>query len=329
MKFVYYKTNHGIIFKQAEYSYTTNLGNISSINGIDVNDIPRIYPSWYKIDSEIKDVHVKVPGRRIPDGWVLRDPTLPMPAELTDQDLWLTEDDDDVPVFDGPKKSIGPLYDRRYKYEPETSKPVDFTATLISEVEIDSLNQPDKMVIKYKGSTRDNAVDTDLSKIVVYEELERILTPEFLLHRRPCMLTSEQVYSIVRAYIKDHIDPACARITSDYNFCFEVKKIVRTTPYFSTESYIRGRQWKTKEVRKEEKLVDLFSMTYRGYSGNGGYGKYPCINEWRANSLVEMQQHIKEYLSDLMEEINRPVEECSHCNGNGHIVRPIDTNSRK
>ena len=52
-----------------------------------------------------------------------------------------------------------------------------------------------------------------------------MLTPEFCIHERPCKLTSKkQMYSIVRNWIKTNINPKCAEITNDYDFCFTVKR---------------------------------------------------------------------------------------------------------
>jgi hypothetical protein len=62
--------------------------------------------------------------------------------------------------------------------------------------------------------------------------LERMLTPEFALHERPCSITSKQTYDIVRYYVKENIDPKQAEVTSDYDFCFTVKKKVAIKPLY-------------------------------------------------------------------------------------------------
>ena len=41
-----------------------------------------------------------------------------------------------------------------------------------------------------------------------------------------------------------------------------------------------------------------------------------------------LYEHIQQYLKDLMQEINKPVVECQHCNGLGCITKTIGTNER-
>ena len=155
------------------------------------------------------------------------------------------------------------------------------------------------------------------------------------MHTRPCTLTSQQVYKIVRAHIQNNIDGKVARITSNYDFCFEVQRVVQHKPVeikrekltASLKSYRPPRFTTSVSTNK---LVKLFSMTWAGAGkGTKGYGDYPIIDGWKADSLQELYDNMQQYLSDLMQEINKPVVECLHCNGTGQVTKTVETNARK
>ncbi len=84
-----------------------------------------------------------------------------------------------------------------------------------------------------------------------------------MLSSRPCKLTSKQMYDITRKYIKDNIDLSKAKITSDYKFCFAVKKIIPLlTPekISCTNVFARTKKERNKihhEI-KEYKEVEIF-----------------------------------------------------------------------
>ena len=54
--------------------------------------------------------------------------------------------------------------------------------------------------------------------------IDEIVTPSILMHNKPSKLSHQETFDIIRAYIKDNINPKVAEITSDYNFCLTVKK---------------------------------------------------------------------------------------------------------
>ena len=62
-----------------------------------------------------------------------------------------------------------------------------------------------------------------------------MIIPDILIHNYPCEISSVDLYSVVRQYIKDNIDTKVAKITTDYNFCFEVKKLI---PLHTPKDYI-------------------------------------------------------------------------------------------
>ena len=190
------------------------------------------------------------------------------------------------------------------------------------------------MKFQYRdGNYSEPIREADLSAVAVFSDIERMITPEFLLHTRPCSLTSQQVYKIVRAHIQNNIDGKVARITSNYDFCFEVQRVVQHKPVeikkekltASLKSYRPPRFATTVSTNN---LVKLFSMTWQGAHQGKGYGDYPIIDGWKAYSLQELYDNMQQYLSDLMQEINKPMIKCNYCNGTGCITKLIETNQR-
>ena len=65
-----------------------------------------------------------------------------------------------------------------------------------------------------------------------------------------------------------------------------------------------------------------------GKSGGRGYRDYTCVEGWTANNLREMQEQIKDYLEDLMYNLNLPLKECECCGGTGHVQKVINIKDR-
>lgn len=223
------------------------------------------------------------------------------------------------------------MYKEAFETVSEYWYEVEIKHNILGEIVVENWQEPEKMVVRshQEGSFNNKIDSVDLSAIVCYQDFERMLTPEFMLHTRPCSLTSDQVYKIVRAHVKDNINPMNAYITSDYDFCFTVKRKVKHKP-ITTRTEIKknnGRSYATPKFKSNtetHKLVEIFEMT----PASKKYSGYTVIQGWEADNLVDMQEQIKYYLDTLMHEINADVQECPHCNGVGAIVNKIATNER-
>jgi len=248
---------------------------------------------------------------------------------------WDTDYDDYT--FSGSHASLASLYQKDYLESPAEIQDLEVELEKIRDLHVENYNAPAEMKvdIRYDGHYYSEKTQTaDLSKIAVFADIERMLTPDFLLHTRPCSLSSKQVYQIVRAHILNNINGKVARVTSNYDFCLSVEKVIETKPYeVKTEktkanfkSYKPPKFITTQRTSKQQKI---FEMTWAGAeSGGRGYSSYPIIDGWSANSLQELYDNMKQYLEDLMQEINKPVVECQHCNGLGHLLKIIGTNER-
>lgn len=242
------------------------------------------------------------------------------------------DEDDENHAFNNIEFSqVQGMYQEKYEMTEETWKPRSFELELLGTLEVSNWQKPEAMIVKQSetSSHRDGIVAVDLSTIVCYSDIERMLTPEFLLHNRPCTLTSDQVYKIVRAYVKENINHRAAEITSDYDFCFTVKRKVAHKPILHRQEITKanGRSYANPRFKTHtttHKYVEIFEMT----PASQRYGTYTVIQGWKADSLQDMQEQIKYYLDALMKEINAEYVECECCKGVGAVVNKIGTNQR-
>jgi len=320
LKIKYYSTNVGVIFKIA-HSYVYDLNSYCTyIDDTYVDNIQELNNRWYKIDNIPFSIKKKVPTKKTLVGYELKSTSLAsdnIPAFLTLEQLTPVEDDDDIYGYSGEYKEFAYLYKPKFDDIPEQLEEVPFELIDLGEIEVENYNSPEKIIIKQKHERTDGKpTNVDLSSIVRYEELHEILTPEFLVHNCPCTLSSEQMFKIIRYYVKENINPSEARITSDYDFCFTVKKVIKKEPSAVT-----------KYKKSTEDLFEVFEMTWSGYGGKStGYQGYTPIQALNASSLGDMKVKLEEYLTKLMDIINSEVEQCDCCKGTGHVVNKIETN---
>jgi hypothetical protein len=154
------------------------------------------------------------------------------------------------------------------------------------------------------------------------------MTPEVAWHLGPCSIDSRVAYRIIRFYVQTNIDPRWAEITSDYDFCFTVKKRVRVEPYTrhyeSVFSSRRRPKFKTDTVQFH--THELFEMTH----ADARYKGYTVVDGFSAPSLADLAETIDHYLRCLSEAINEPLARCPTCHGEGTVnLTKIPTNDRQ
>lgn len=339
IKIQYYSTNIGVFFKiDSSWSYSNlQASNIVEINGKDVTSlVPN--NAWYHFEGELKDFKKRNPPKKEQTGWRLINPEIAsdkIPLTLSMEQLKQAWDsDEDEYTYHGAYSSLASLYQADYTELPAEIVPAEVELEKLRDLHVENYNAPSEMKVQLvEGNYGGKAQVQDLSTIAVFSDIERMLTPDFLLHTRPCSLTSQQVYKIIRAHVLNNIDGKVARVTSNYDFCFTVEKVIETKPYSTKKEQLTrsGRSYKPPRFvtgTKSTKQQKIFEMTWKGYKGNSGYDGYTCIEPWEADSLQELYDNMQKYLSDLMEEINKPVIECQHCNGLGFVTKVIGTNER-
>lgn len=217
--------------------------------------------------------------------------------------------------------------------QPDKEVTEEFTFEVIFKV--DKITTPAEFKYpsneRYVSYTNDKVTDYISNQNVTHQILDKIIFPEILLHETPSQLSSKQTYDIVRQHVKRNINPKVAHITSDYDFCFEVAKIIPLSEPF-TQRYERtyGSRGNRRKPLVENRLiatreVKVFEMT----NGESAYKGYTIIQGFEAKNETELKTQIDNYLNDLMAFINEPFIDCPKCKGRGVLfsseVEPVNT----
>jgi hypothetical protein len=251
---------------------------------------------WFLIDSMPEKIEKWIPGRNINIRYELKDE---FPETATTPRIINTSYIDE----DNNYYNVSALYERKYESLPEEYVEVDF--------EINILDADDD----YRPVTIQYPIENTI--------LDRITTHPALLHNKPCKLSREETYKIIRAYVKQNIDKNWAKITSDYDFCFTVKKIIALD---EPEGYTvdvaninnfggRKRKPRIQERYRKDRELTIFEMAPKSYQS------YPVVEPFSGVTYEDMVKNINTYLEDLIENINAPLVDCKHCHGLGVLLK--------
>lgn len=267
------------------------------------------YKNWYYIDEYPSLIQTNEVGNIINERYEINNPSFvseTLPAILP------KKNDYDSNIIDN-------LYSFKYDREPPHLIEVAYDIQLVCEIE--NYSFPPK--INYTGIHRWNYLDTKYAITnadVQHQILDQIIFPEIVLSNCPCKFTSEQMYNITRQYILDYIDNSVARVTSNYNFCFEVAKIIpliepKTITYTNIFAQTKRERNKVHTTIKSYNEKKIFSMT----SAKDKYKGYPIIPELCANNETELKEKVDMWLESLIRIINEPLCQCPQCEGLGYI----------
>ena len=192
-------------------------------------------------------------------------------------------------------------------------------------MEVDNFELPP--VFNYKTIRRDSWADKEFiidNNSIDHQIFDKIIFPEIMLHTRPCSISSQKLYGITRQYIKDHMDTKVAKITSDYDFCFTVKKVIpllEPQTYQTQNLFARTKRERTKinYVTQKYKEVDIFEMTH----DQSKYNNYTVLGGIFADNERELKEKIDFFLEDLISVINEPLSICPCCKGTGYEDKGI------
>lgn len=280
-----------IYIKEDTKNYYDNIGNLL----FDGQPATKTYKDkWYRLDYVPKKVEQKQPDKTInvryelKAGYPVSDV---MPAIINKDSL-----------CDSEFEEVSGLYERKYDVEPGGYEEMPF--------EIDTIYKKDDfewVKTRYQGNP----------SLILQIEVHPDILQEF-----PQSLSSEQMYGIIRDYVKANINNLVAHISSDYDFHFEVqRKILIAEPYsydVNTNAAIKRRKpnWVKKWVNSKSETV----LNLKRRPGDSSYGTScqlaPAM--YGLNSL-DLENKVNEYLQNLMTEINREYQECPHCKGWGVI----------
>lgn len=150
---------------------------------------------------------------------------------------------------------------------------------------------------------------------IKHQLIDEMIFPEIILPSRPCSLSRKQTFDIIRVYIKQNINFQRASITSDYDFCFTVKKKIDLS---EEEKYSVDVNWAKKTKRKKFETrykrfreIEIFDMAPKPYQN------YRVIDGFIGENEKDLKSKIDSYCKDLVDYINEPVSDCPHCKGRG------------
>ena len=341
----YFKTDKGLLLSsRGGYSY-------KYFNDEKIQVTSTWSSKFYMLDAdEITSIWDIKRGKEINPKWFLKSnfknnpqvSALNLPLEFIEKsDNEYFDSDDDVYEWCLNQNSkyydFSNMYERRYTDRtPDTYKPVEFTLKLLKEVQITMPDEPvdfsytirtprykgDGYEQKLKGSELYSEYGSQLNP----DHIFAAFNPEIFWHTQPCWIDQVTTYKIIREHIKQSIDGKEARITSDYDFCLTVSKIIHIKPWIQkTEIKKRNNrsyaQPKFNEKKISQELVTIFECAPKAYQS------YAVVKGFQGKSLEDLKYNIDSYLEDLMRVINSPVERCECCSGYGHVVGKIVTNS--
>lgn len=281
---------------------------------------------WVKIKKEPKMVEHELPSKNVNHRFELKDSTMEsdkFPLVFQRDDV--TDYDDYDYTWKDEYSNLESLYKLVSDELPIRKELIDFNFEIIMEVE-GIKEYKDFSYDVQKTDWEHEGLRTLTPQDLSHQHIDKMLFPEILLPTKPCMFTSEQAYKIVRQHVKQHINLEIAHITSDYNFCFTVKKLIALDNPLEVKNEIlnaRGRSYKNRRYRSRyvtTREVEVFEMTYSPNNYNG----YTPIREFRGKDQDDLENNINTYLSELIEIINTPLVDCPHCKGMGIVETNID-----
>jgi hypothetical protein len=328
IKIYYIKTDIGfyisdtIEINETSYDYMYHTDKIKNYYFDDILPEVTFKPHWYKLNMLPEDIN----NNKV---YKLVDKQVNIRYELNNKNLIekgfkeiLTEEECNNENI---KFDVSEFYSRKYDYEKVKNYITDIE--LIQLCEVSGFKEPNTFnytaVLKDK-KTWDDKVINITNNDINHQVIDKIIFPSLLHYNKPCSISSNNLYGIVRQYIIDNIDNKVAKITSNYDFCFTVKKII---PLLAPEKVSYQKLFaRTKKERakihiaiKEYKEEVIFEMT----PDTQNYKDYPVLEAIYANSEDELKEKIDNFLTNLINVINEPLHLCPHCNGSGYENKTV------
>lgn len=273
---------------------------------------------WYKVDDVYAKAEKYTPPTKKLVGYVLKSEYAP--TEALPKDVHLE-------FFSCYEDSRRGLYDSVYEDVPDSYEDVNVEINVVAELDGKLIHERIFFPVYGKYPNSDGKSFTITNDHIKLGLLDEITTPEILKEERPCELDSAKSFAIIRTHIKDNINPKVAEITSDYGFCLTVSKrisLAEKEEYKVDENFslFSRRKRKPRFVTKYrvERKKEIYKIAPR--IDGKVYDKYPEAPIFRGENARNLKANIDEYLTNLMEEINRPLVDCPHCKGEGVIEQP-------
>jgi len=285
----------------------TSYSRYNSLNGYVINGSepkPSHDSNWSLIDSKPIKIQENVRQPNINHRWELIDPSLKCkktPLTVSTNDLYY---DYEGEYFDGKYAMFHSMYERKSDPQPDKLVDVEFEYEKVCSIE------------EIKGGK--NKYST-FGKIE-HQLVDKIIHPSVILSEKECSYSVQTTYEIIRQYIKSNINPMVAEITSDYDFCFTVKKKIKLETPESYEVDVnnglfqkRKRKPKFEARYRKSRHVSVFEMAPKQYQN------YTVIEPFTGKNHKNLIKNVGKFLKEKIEMINEPLIDCPHCEGRGVI----------
>lgn len=284
--------NYVYISQAENRGYYGNLSNYL-FDGIKAENTNKQY--WYKLNKQPETITQKKQNEKINRRYELKAGYTPsdlMPSIIT-YEQYETDEYDEI---------IG-LYELKYDEVDGGYEEEEFEITTVY-----SRDNFEFIVKKYN------------SEVSLITQIEY---PEEVWQEKPCKVSSQEMYTIIRNYVKSHIDGKVAQVTSDYDFHFEVsKQIGLANPYTkqvdTNNSWMNKRRkpkWVTQMVSSKKETI----LNLKRKHSDSDYGGSKLAPEIIGENQIDLQNKIDQYLDELMQTINKKYCECPNCQGWGIV----------
>ena len=254
---------------------------------------PTYAKTWFWVDKIPEKVEEKLQQEQTNIRFELREgfpPTNETPAIINKP--YIDEDDEYYEVRG--------IYDKKYDLLEARIQEVKFQITILDELE------------NFQPIKTDFPIQSGF--------IDKLSVHPIMLPLLPCKLSVQDTYNIIRKYVKENIDHEWAVITSDYDFCFTVKKRIvldEPTTYqvdIANQGWSRRKRKPKMETRyRKTREVEIFEMAPKPYQS------YHVIQAFEGISYEDLKSKIEKFLNELIEKINAPLEDCPTCKGMGII----------
>lgn len=278
---------------------------------------------WLKIPNPMPKVEIMGAKQFVNKRYELIDMSFvseKAPAIISHEDAMWYDKEECEWAWNPEYKHLASLYQYKYDEIPAQYEDVELTYKCVAKLGFDILETNIEYAApkEWNSYNLEHVPQTVGNGSVKWGIMDRVVLPAPLLDLQPCELSSQDSYKIVRQFVKLNIDPEWAQITSDYDFCFTVKKkILLDAPFNHTYEEItfgKSRR-KPKMVTKyvKSRMVDIFEMTHNECNYKG----YTVLEGFKGENKADLKEKVDAYLTNLIAEINAPLIECSCCGGLG------------
>ena len=237
---------------------------------------------WYKLEDLPNKIETKPPSQSVNFRYELKQ-GFPE-TEMTPKTISSVDWDED--------SQMGGLYELKFDKIEKDLVEVDFNLEILSEEENFSVEKA-----KYPYTTT----------------LITSLTTHPALHsERPCTISGAELYKILRKEIQIKLDRNYAKISSDYDFCLGVEKIIpQEKQSYQVDVGKRRPKYETRyTTSRSVKVLELCPTPRDGYE---------VVKPILGENQKDLESKVEKYISNIIEELNKPLINCECCKGMGVI----------